>query len=196
MCWRLAPSDYSRSRSSRPKRPVVEPPRRIARSLQENPAMTIAGRRTTHYDQIELLILLTLCELFPHASRRRTASSRPAPALAARTSGPGGAAAPCCKQSCALRSFRAGIARAEPGCLAQDTRTPSVLRLDAGHAAEPDRASAADLCLAQWRAGEVLCRQLLDGSRGAHALQRAVPPGCVACPARHQELGGQPQSGG
>src|SRR3989442_11848923 len=183
MCWRLAPSDYSRSRSSRRKRPVVEPPRRIARSLQENPAMTIAGRSTTHYDQIELLILLTRCELFPHASRRRTASSQAAPALAARTSRPGVGGAPFCKQSCALRSFRAGIARAEPGCLAQDTRTPSVLRLDAGHAAEPDRASAADLCLAQWRAGEVLCRQLFDDSRGAHALQRAVPPGCVPCAA-------------
>src|SRR2546422_2850053 len=179
MCWRLAPSDYSRSRSSRRQRLVVEPPLRIARSLQENPAMAIAGRSTGHYDQVELSIPLTRCGRFhPHASRRRTASSRPAPALAARTSRLGVGGAPCCKQSCALRSFRAGIARAEPGCLAQDTRTPSVLRLDAGHAAEPDRASAADLCLAQWRAGEVLCRQLFDDSRGGYALQRAVPPGC------------------
>src|SRR5882672_5041380 len=109
MYWRLAPLDYSRGRPSRPKRPVVEPPRRIARSLQENPAMTIAGRSTTHYDQVEFLILLTRCELFPHASRRRTASSRPSPA--ARASGIGVAA---------LRSLRAGIARAEPRCLAQD----------------------------------------------------------------------------
>src|SRR5882672_7301475 len=129
MYWRLAPSDYSRSRPSRPKRPVVEPPRRIARSLQENPAMTIAGRSTAHYDQVESLILLTLCGRSPHASRRRTASSRPAPA--ARASGLGVAGAACCKQSCALRSLRAGIARAEPRCLAQDTRTPSVLQLDA-----------------------------------------------------------------
>src|SRR5712691_10540301 len=92
----------SRNRSSGPKRLVVKPPPRIARSRQENPAMATAGRSTTHYDQIELLIPLTLCELFPHASRRRTASSRPAPALAARTSGLGVAGAPCARQSCAL----------------------------------------------------------------------------------------------
>src|SRR5437879_366797 len=119
----------------------------------------------------------------PYARRRRTASSRPAPALAARTSGPGVAGAPCCEQCCALRSLRAGIARAEPRCLAQDARAPSVLQLDAGHAAEPDPASAADLCPAQWRAGEVLCRQLFDGPCGGYALQRAVPPGCVPCAA-------------
>src|SRR2546427_11514532 len=158
--------------------------------------MATADRSSTHYDQVELLILLTLCELFPHASRRRTASSRPAPALAARTSRLGVGGAPFCKQSCALRSLRAGIAHAEPGCLAQDTRAPSVLRLDAGHAAEPDRASAADLCLAQWRAGKVSCRQLFDRSRGARALQRAVSPGCVPCPAPYQELGGKPQPDG
>src|SRR5260370_37685687 len=95
---------------------VVEPPRRIARSLQESPAMAAAGRSTMHYDQVERLILLNWCELFPDASRRRTASDRRAPDLAARTPGRGVAGGSCCRQSCALRPLRAGIGHAEPGC--------------------------------------------------------------------------------
>src|SRR5205809_8130282 len=94
--------------------------------------MATADRSSTHYDQVELLILLTLCELFPHASRRRTASSRPAPALAARTSSLGVGGAPFCKHSCALASLRAGIAGADPGCPAKDTRYTSDLHLDTG----------------------------------------------------------------